>query len=57
MPGSETCTGVPRGAERIQITGGKIAQQFQKIESAELDPPEATQLKVVELREDNKGKK
>jgi len=44
-------------AERIQITGGKIAQQFQKIESAELDPPEATQLKVVELREDNKGKK
>jgi len=44
-------------AERIQITGGKIAQQFQKIESAELDPPEAAQLKVVELREDNKGKK
>ncbi len=46
--------------DRIQITGGKITQQFQRIESAELDQPDPTgakQLKVVELREDNKGKK
>ncbi|MBI1966194.1 MAG: DNA recombination protein RmuC [Betaproteobacteria bacterium] len=43
--------------ERIQVTGGKIAQQFQRIESAEIEPPETAQLRVVELREDNKGKK
>jgi DNA recombination protein RmuC len=42
-------------AERIQITGGKIAQQFQRIESAEIEPPEEGKLKVVELREDKKG--
>jgi DNA recombination protein RmuC len=42
-------------AERIQITGGKITQQFQRIESAELESPEAAKLKVVELREDKKG--
>jgi DNA recombination protein RmuC len=35
-------------AERIQITGGKISQQFQRIESAELEAPEAARLKVVE---------
>jgi DNA recombination protein RmuC len=35
-------------AERIQITGGKITQQFQRIESAELDSPEAARLKAVE---------
>jgi DNA recombination protein RmuC len=35
-------------AEKIQITGGKITQQFQRIESAELEPPEAAKLKVVE---------
>lgn len=35
-------------AERIQITGGKITQQFQRIESAELEAPEAARLKVVE---------
>jgi DNA recombination protein RmuC len=35
-------------AERIQITGGKITQQFQRIESAELESPEAARLKVVE---------
>ena len=35
-------------AERIQITGGKITQQFQRIESAELESPEAATLKVVE---------
>jgi DNA recombination protein RmuC len=33
--------------ERIQITGTKISQQFQRIEAAELDQPESTQLKVV----------
>jgi len=35
-------------AERIQITGGKITQQFQRIESAELESPEAARLKVVD---------
>lgn len=35
-------------AERIQITGGKITQQFQRIESAEIESPEAAKLKVVE---------
>ena len=35
-------------AEKIQITGGKISQQFQRIESAEIEAPEATRLKVVE---------
>ncbi len=43
--------------EKIQVTGGKITQQFQRIESAELEQPETAQLKVVELREDNKGSK
>jgi DNA recombination protein RmuC len=43
--------------DRIQVTGGKISQQFQRIESAELEPPEAAQLKVVELRDDGKGSK
>lgn len=33
--------------EKIQITGSKISQQFQRIESAELEPPEGTQLKLV----------
>lgn len=33
--------------EKIQITGTKISQQFQRIEAAELDQPEAAQLKVV----------
>jgi DNA recombination protein RmuC len=42
-------------AQKIQITGDKISQQFQRIESAELESPEAAQLKVVELREDKKG--
>jgi len=35
-------------AERIQITGGKITQQFQRIESAELEAPEAAKLKAVQ---------
>ena len=43
-------------AERIQITGGKITQQFQRIEAAELEPPEVARLKVVELRDDGKAK-
>jgi DNA recombination protein RmuC len=33
--------------EKIQITGTKITQQFQRIESAELEPPEGAQLKLV----------
>jgi DNA recombination protein RmuC len=43
--------------DRIQVTGGKISQQFLRIESAELEPPETAQLKVVEFREDGKGSK
>jgi DNA recombination protein RmuC len=35
-------------AQKIQITGDKISQQFQRIEAAELDAPEAAKLKVVE---------
>jgi DNA recombination protein RmuC len=44
-------------AEEVQVSSRKILQQFHKIESAELDsPPEAPQLKVVERRDDGKGK-
>jgi DNA recombination protein RmuC len=43
--------------ERIQITGSKISQQFQRIESAELEQPEGAQLNVVELRDDGKAVK
>jgi DNA recombination protein RmuC len=35
-------------AQKIQITGDKISQQFQRIESAELESPEVAKLKVVE---------
>ncbi|MGH8660359.1 MAG: DNA recombination protein RmuC [Burkholderiales bacterium] len=35
-------------AQKIQITGDKISQQFQRIESAELESPESAKLKVVE---------
>jgi DNA recombination protein RmuC len=35
-------------AQKIQVTGDKISQQFQRIESAELEGPEAAKLKVVE---------
>ena len=35
-------------AQKIQITGDKISQQFQRIESAELESPEAAKLKVVD---------
>jgi len=44
-------------AQKIQITGDKISQQFQRIESAELEAPEPKQLRVVELEEKNKGSK
>lgn len=40
--------------EKMQVTGGKITQQFLRIESAELDQPEAKPPNVVELREENK---
>jgi DNA recombination protein RmuC len=43
--------------DRIQVTGGKISQQFQRIESADLEPPETPLLKVVDLRDDGKGGK
>jgi len=43
--------------DRIQVTGGKISQQFQRIESADLEPPEAPLLKVVDLRDEGKGGK
>jgi len=43
--------------EKIQVTGGKITQQFLRIESAEVDAPEPTPGNVVELREENKGGK
>jgi DNA recombination protein RmuC len=42
-------------AEDVQTSSRKITQQFQRIESAELDPPETAQLKVVELRDDSKS--
>jgi len=35
-------------AQKIQITGDKISQQFQRIESAELEAPDAAKLKVVD---------
>jgi DNA recombination protein RmuC len=44
-------------AEDVQTSSRKITQHFQRIESAELDPPEGVQLKVVELRDDGKGGK
>ena len=43
-------------AEEVQISSRKIAQQFQRIEQADLEPPETAQLKVVELRDDGKAK-
>ncbi len=43
--------------EKIQVTGGKITQQFLRIESAELEPGEPKPANVVELREENKGSK
>ncbi len=44
-------------AEEVQVSSRKISQQFQKIESAELEPPEAAPLRVVERRDDGKGNK
>ena len=43
-------------AEDVQTSSRKIAQQFQRIETADLEPPEAASLKVVELRDDGKAK-
>ena len=43
-------------AEDVQTSSRKIAQQFQRIEQADLEPPEAAALKVVELRDDGKAK-
>jgi len=47
-------------AEDVQTSSRKITQQFQRIEAAELDapdsPPDAAQLRVVERRDDGKGK-
>jgi DNA recombination protein RmuC len=40
-------------AERIQVTGGKIAQQFQRIESAELEERPAAE--IVRLEEGRKS--
>ena len=44
-------------AEDVQTSSRKITQQFLRIESAELEPPEGAQLKVVELRDDSKAAK
>jgi DNA recombination protein RmuC len=44
-------------AEEVQVSSRKILQQFQKIESAELEPPQETaQLRIVERRDDGKTK-
>ncbi len=40
----------------VQVSSRKISQQFLKIESAELEPPEVAPLRVVERRDDGKGK-
>jgi len=41
--------------EKIQVTGGKISQQFQRIESAEIDEPPAESDNVVRLPEERKS--
>ncbi len=43
-------------AEDVQVSSRKITQQFQRIEAAELEPPETAPLRVVERRDDGKGK-
>jgi DNA recombination protein RmuC len=44
-------------AEEVQTSSRKITQQFQRIEAAEIEPPEdGPQLRVVERRDDGKGK-
>jgi len=43
-------------AEDVQTSSRKITQQFQRIEAAELEPPEGAQLRVVERRDDGKAK-
>jgi DNA recombination protein RmuC len=41
--------------DKIQVTGGKISQQFQRIESAELDEPATEPDNVVRLPEERKS--
>jgi len=41
--------------DKIQVTGGKISQQFQRIESAELDEPAPESDNVVRLPEERKS--
>ena len=41
--------------EKIQVTGGKISQQFQRIESAEIDEPSVESDNVVRLPEERKS--
>jgi DNA recombination protein RmuC len=41
--------------EKIQVTGGKISQQFQRIESAEIDEPSLESDNVVRLPEERKS--
>jgi len=43
-------------AEDVQTSSRKITQQFQRIEAAELEPPEGAQLRVVERRDDGNAK-
>jgi DNA recombination protein RmuC len=43
-------------AEDVQTSSRKITQQFQRIEAAELEPPEGAQLRVVERRDDGTAK-
>jgi DNA recombination protein RmuC len=43
-----------RDAEDVQTSSRKITQHFQRIEAAELEPPETAQLELVELKEENK---
>jgi DNA recombination protein RmuC len=42
-------------AEDVQTSSRKITQHFQRIESAELEPPDSAQLRVVDFRDDAKG--
>ena len=41
-------------AEDVQTSSRKITQHFQRIEAAEVEPADPAQLKLVELREENK---
>ncbi len=41
--------------EKVQVTSSKISQRFAQIEGVELEGPEASSARVIELREENKG--